>query len=710
MNRVKNLRLILTILAVAFSLSSHAQISFGGLPSAIQTRALRSAEEIPSITITPDTTETVEANQFAFKTDVNIDIAKEASSVVDGENIVYRLIINSENAKSLNLIFTSLHLPDNAKVYLFRPDGGEIYGAYTNRSFSGDVFATTPVSGDSIMIQCEVPVSSADSFSATISAVNVGFDELRLLPNSGKASFCETDMVCMDEAVEDQSRSACLIIINGTRYCSGSLIASDDETASFVLTSAHCLRDNTNRFDSTLANKCVFYFGYSTSICEARFISSYEKSVSGSNVVSSNHGKDMALLKLSQRPPVDYMTFESGWNVESAPHGPVVCLHHPNGDLLKISISEDDPMPISFETDGLVGDSHWKIETWAVGVTEIGSSGSPLYDRNGLIIGALSGGNSLCTNKGDDKYWRLNNVWDDPSSMPNSIMSVLDPYRSGIIRMEGKETNDNRCYPLRNYHEFSEFDEPYKEGYGYASGKNEFGLEEFAEKFTSPYDNTEIHGISFIPILGSYSTKNPVYLRIYSGDEKPETLIYESPVKVTAREYKSKASGFSTTTVSNWSYKENYIRLDSVVKTGKTFFVSFYTDYQKNDFAMLATVSSPRTAFFKKNGEWESWDNHPFDKSVGGLLINTVVREADTNSADEIPTNAAVTVYPNPTKDIININCTEEVKNVSIFGVDGAELLYSDDKKINVKDLPKGIYSAEITTDKGKYHTKFIKE
>ena len=247
-----NLRLIFTIIIAILFLSSHAQISFGGFPTTSHTRALRNADIVPSISVTPDTTEDIEDNQFAYQIKENIDITKEAAASIVGDVIIYRLLIHSDNAESINLIFEPITLPDNAKMFLFRPDGGEIYGAYTNKSFAGNVFATTPVSGDSIMIQCEVTIATSDSFSAIISSVNTGFDQLRALPAIGKAAYCETNIICQNNGVEDQSRAACLIIINGTKYCSGTLIATNNDSESFVLTSAHCLRDNnTDIFDST---------------------------------------------------------------------------------------------------------------------------------------------------------------------------------------------------------------------------------------------------------------------------------------------------------------------------------------------------------------------------------------------------------------------------------------------------------------------------
>ena len=144
---------------------------------------------------------------------------------------------------------------------------------------------------------------------------------------------------------------------------------------------------------------------------------------------------------------------------------------------------------------------------------------------------------------------------------------------------------------------------------------------------------------------------------------------------------------------------------------GKTFFVSFYTDYENRDFALLTTPSDIKTAFFKKNGIWESWGSHPFNSSVGSLLINAVVRKAELGEVRGLINDKNIAVYPNPAKDNINLKCSEKINNVYIFNAEG-ELVYThkNGTEICIKDLEKGIFSVKIATDKGEYHTKFIKE
>lgn len=152
---------------------------------------------------------------------------------------------------------------------------------------------------------------------------------------------------------------------------------------------------------------------------------------------------------------------------------------------------------------------------------------------------------------------------------------------------------------------------------------------------------------------------------------------------------------------------------------GKTFFVSFQTDYENGEFALLTTLSETKTAFFKKNGIWDSWDNHPFNDNVGSLLIKAVVRETTTDGMERLENDGHISVYPNPAKDKIQINCPYEIKDIKIFNAAGACLVptpktefmtNNNSSVINIKNLANGVYNVKITTEKSQYHTKFIKE
>ncbi len=69
------------------------------------------------------------------------------------------------------------------------------------------------------------------------------------------------------------------------------------------------------------------------------------------------------------------------------------------------------------------------VRRWAIGCTAAGSSGSPLYDREGRVIGALTGGASDCSLMGGDSYWALKETWRKSDPSQGNIVA-LQPWLS----------------------------------------------------------------------------------------------------------------------------------------------------------------------------------------------------------------------------------------------------------------------------------------
>ena len=73
-------------------------------------------------------------------------------------------------------------------------------------------------------------------------------------------------------------------------------------------------------------------------------------------------------------------------------------MHHPSGDIKKISTYSSNLNTSGWNGNGV--QSHWRVY-WTSnsnghGVTEGGSSGSPIFRANGRIMGTLTGGGSYC--------------------------------------------------------------------------------------------------------------------------------------------------------------------------------------------------------------------------------------------------------------------------------------------------------------------------
>ena len=152
---------------------------------------------------------------------------------------------------------------------------------------------------------------------------------------------------------------------------------------------------------------------------------------------AKNAGSDFCLLELNSVPPASYNVQYSGWDASDANTvSSVVGIHHPSGDLKKISF-ENDPV-----TQGNWGGAQtWDVAQWDDGITEPGSSGSPLFDQNHRIIGQLYGGNSACSgnveNGQGDSYGRFGVSWDAGATAATRLKEWLDPGNTGILVVDG---------------------------------------------------------------------------------------------------------------------------------------------------------------------------------------------------------------------------------------------------------------------------------
>lgn len=67
-----------------------------------------------------------------------------------------------------------------------------------------------------------------------------------------------------------------------------------------------------------------------------------------------------------------------------------------------------------------------------------------------------------------------------------------------------------------------------------------------------------------------------------------------------------------------------------------------------------------------------------------------------------------LSVYPNPTKNTVNISAADKIKNVSVYSMDGKKLLEENSDSINLSSYPKGTYMLVITFENGKSTTQKV--
>lgn len=218
-----------------------------------------------------------------------------------------------------------------------------------------------------------------------------------------------------------------------------------------VLTAKHCITSDPSYF--------IIGFNYQQPACfksreEASTISPKAQTVHGISLITQYHETDYALLKISERIPDEYNAYLAGWDATMHVHTDVYGVHHPSGDVKKITSYSGQIHPDHWHV--MTELTHWKVPRWSEGATERGSSGSGLFNSLGQVIGQLSGGASSCKLLYEfDKYGALFASFNKP---PESIRlsRFLDPDNTGTRVLNGialKDIHNRTVFHDRNrYH------------------------------------------------------------------------------------------------------------------------------------------------------------------------------------------------------------------------------------------------------------------
>lgn len=448
MRKTSSLQILLLglIISVLSTSGVYAQVSAGGEPPSFQ-RALKG--QIQSISMGYVDVEALLAEDsiqeqegvpyrfgYSFDVDYNLENSGTWETLPDGSRL-WRLEIVSSGAYSINLIYDNFRLPDGGQLFIYNEDRSMVLGAFTSQNNKPwSEFATGLVQGDACILEYYEPANV--DFPGIISISNVvhGYKNLFNYKNVdealgfGSSGSCNNNINCPEGAAwQDDKRAVAMILTSGgSRICTGSLINNtrQDQTPYF-LTANHCLGG-----ESTW----IFMFNYESPTC-TNIDGPTWMTVSGSTLKANNSYSDFALLLLSTAPPDSYNVYFAGWSAVDTASSNQTCIHHPRGDIKKISFDYDPVTSTAYLGDTTTGDSHWRIGSWDDGTTEPGSSGSPLFDPAHHIIGQLHGGYASCTSITSDWYGKFSKSWNYGSSSSTRLKDWLDPTSTGLLILDG---------------------------------------------------------------------------------------------------------------------------------------------------------------------------------------------------------------------------------------------------------------------------------
>lgn len=150
---------------------------------------------------------------------------------------------------------------------------------------------------------------------------------------------------------------------------------------------------------------------------------------------------------------------------------------------------------------------------------------------------------------------------------------------------------------------------------------------------------------------------------------------------------------------------ETWYKLD-IVKDATARTITYKVDNQ-----VVHTRTNVNASEFEWKRLYLNHDNAGLSTQMS--IDNLTIGEATLGLNNNVK-ESKLSVYPNPTTSFINIqnNDGEKIESITIGDLTGRTVKYVDQSsnKINVQDLPKGVYLLKIKTDKGFKIEKIIKK
>jgi hypothetical protein len=375
----------------------------------------------------------------------------------------WKLRISSEGAEALSFLFQTFKIYGATTLEIKNNQGALLHPVLTQKDVEEHfMYDAALCTGDEMVLILTEPahVTTSELFIDRM-MYNYRATGTSTEEKINESEACEVNVNCtpVGDNWQDEKRGVARIYVvegNQAGWCSGSLVNNlANDCKPLFLTALHC---GVNCSAGDL-NQWKFYFRYESPNCnnpntagtlDDYFINGCVK-LSDSGDGGGATGSDFLLVQLGTAAnqattittlkSANFNAYWNGWDANNTATTGGTGIHHPAGDIKKISTFSGNTVS---STWGSTPNTHWRL-VWTAnanghGVTEGGSSGSPIFNNSsGRIVGTLTGGGSYCnaTNQ-PDFYGKVSYHWISNGTTNNRrLKPFLDPANTGALTQNG---------------------------------------------------------------------------------------------------------------------------------------------------------------------------------------------------------------------------------------------------------------------------------
>lgn len=470
-------KLSFIIALFAFSSITWAQINDGGSPVKSFTMSDFNKTRIPVIEIPSIDLEKIQAEdeiedaegmkapRFAVLVPMKIGFSDGVWTNLPNGDRIWRAHIKTDKAKATSLYFDDFFMPKGATLHVYSPDKVQVlggFGAHNNKEHN--MFVTSLIYGNEQIIEYYEPFMSRNQGRISISEVSHAYRmienpyELQLRGFGDSNSLCQVNVNCSEGTGKEEQRDAVARISVRTGFslgwCSGTLLNNvRQDCTPYFLAALHCADDgNGDIAPQSDFNQWVFYFNYQSTGCANPLLEGEvvtNNTITGADIKAHSSdptistGSDLLLVEFQNSIPETYNVFYAGWDRGTDATTGGYGIHHPSGDIKKISTFTETTGTQGWNQAGVTHHTlRWVATANGHGITEGGSSGSALFNNDGQVIGNLSGGSTLCSDLDNparqDVYGKMSYHWDSNGTIAlYRLKDWLDPDNTGAVTLDG---------------------------------------------------------------------------------------------------------------------------------------------------------------------------------------------------------------------------------------------------------------------------------